>query len=114
MRWIPASYGRFGVQSYYRVLCGEVGLDFPWKGIWNVKAPLKISFFVRAAVLEAILTIDNLGRRGKLLPNWCCMRCRAGESLNHLHSTLRLQGSYGPSFFHFLALIGLCQPWSMS
>lgn len=40
--------------------------------------------FVQPEVLEAILTIDNLEKRGKILPNQCCMCNKAEELVNHL------------------------------
>ena len=46
---------------------------FPWKGIWSVKVPKRVLFFMWIAALGRILTLDNLMRKGLPLVNWCCM-----------------------------------------
>ena len=57
---------------------------FPWKGIWSVKVPKRVLFFIWIAALGRILTLDNLMRKGLPLVNWCCM-CRSnGESVYHV------------------------------
>ena len=49
--WIPSKRKVFEVRSFFGVLSSsdryEVGcFSFPWKGIWKVKVPLRVSFFV--------------------------------------------------------------------
>jgi hypothetical protein len=87
--WIPSKRKFFEVRSFvvlsnssnrYEVGCSS----FPWKGIWKVKVPLQVSFFVWTASLGKILTLDNLCKRGLIVVNWCCMCKRSGESINHL------------------------------
>ena len=46
---------------------------FPWKGIWKVKAPWRLSFFVWTALWDKILTGDNLQGRGFDFVDWCIM-----------------------------------------
>jgi hypothetical protein len=88
--WIPAKRKCFEVRSYFGVLSPvsdryEDGCSFfPWKGIWKVKVPLRVSFFVWTASLGKILTLDNLRKRGLIVMDWCCMCKRSGESINHL------------------------------
>ena len=36
---------------------------FPWKGIWSVKVPKRVLFFIWIAALGRILTLDNLMRK---------------------------------------------------
>jgi hypothetical protein len=88
--WIPSKRMFFEVRSFFGVLSissdrYEGGCSsFPWKGIWKVKVPLRVSFFVWTASLGKILTLDNLRKRGLIVVNWCCMCKRSGESINHL------------------------------
>ena len=45
---------------------------------------LLVAFFVWAAALGHILTIDNLRRRQVIVLDWCCMCKKNGESISHL------------------------------
>ena len=70
--------------SYYKKLQGTNDILFPWKIIWFVKAPRRVSFFVWTATWGRILTHDNLIKRGFSLVGWCCMCRRSGETVDHL------------------------------
>ena len=59
-------------------------MTFPWKAIWGVHAPKRVSFFAWSAAWGRILTADNLIRRGYQLVGWCCMCRRDGETIKHL------------------------------
>ena len=63
---------------------GSPSISFPWKCIWSIKEPKKVSFFLWKTAKSSILTIDNLVQRRLPLVNWCCMyRCDEGTA-NHL------------------------------
>ena len=47
-----------------RIFHGTNANLFPWKIIWCVKAPKRVSFFVRARTWSKILTYDNLIKKG--------------------------------------------------
>ena len=57
---------------------------FPWKGVWKVKAPRHVSFFVWTVVWDRIFTGDNLRGRGLDFVDWCIMCRRNGETVDHL------------------------------
>ena len=57
---------------------------FPWRGIWGVKAPQRVAFFVWCAAWGNILTCDNLMRQGYALVRWRCMCWCNGETVDHL------------------------------
>ena len=57
---------------------------FPWKGVWKVKAPWHVSFFVWTVVWDRIFTGDNLRGRGLDFVDWCIMCRRNGETVDHL------------------------------
>ena len=64
MRWKLTKTGDFTIRSYYHKLHGSSSIVFPWKGIWKVKAPRCVSFFVWTAAWDKILMGDNLQLRG--------------------------------------------------
>nr|XP_023874114.1 uncharacterized protein LOC111986661 [Quercus suber] len=84
MRWKLSKKRNFNTRSFYNKLRCPSSIIFPWKGVWKVKAPPRVSFFVWSAAWEKILTGDNLPDRGFDFVDWCIMcRCN-GETVNHL------------------------------
>ena len=84
LRWNLSKNGDFDIHSFYNRLRDPLPIIFPWKGIWKVKAPQRISFFVWTATWDKILTGDNLRGRGFDFIDWCIMcRCN-GETVDHL------------------------------
>uniref|UniRef100_A0A2N9IM47 Reverse transcriptase zinc-binding domain-containing protein n=1 Tax=Fagus sylvatica TaxID=28930 RepID=A0A2N9IM47_FAGSY len=84
MIWKLRKSGEFDVRSYYCALQASNRIHFPWKIIWGVKAPRRISFFTWTAVRGKILTCDNLMRRGHVLAGWCCLCKNQWETGDHL------------------------------
>ena len=62
LTWLLTRSGTFDVRSYYNFLANPPTDPFPWKSIWCVKAPKRVSFLGRAA-RGRILTIDNFVKR---------------------------------------------------
>ena len=60
MKWKLTKNGDFDICSFYNKLRGPLPVIFPWKGISRVKAPWRVSFFVRTAIWDKILTGNNL------------------------------------------------------
>ena len=60
LRWNLTKNGDFTIRSYYHKLHGSSFIAFPLKGIWKVKAPRRVSFFVWTAAWNKILTGDIL------------------------------------------------------
>jgi hypothetical protein len=81
--WVLNRKGKFEVRSFYSILTSFVSFPFPWKSIWCTKAPSRVAFFVRSAVLGKILTLDNLRKKNMVLVNRCGM-CKEEESIDHL------------------------------
>ena len=65
MRWKLTKNEAFNIRSFYNMLRSPWPIIFPWKGVWKVKAPRRVSFFVWTAVWDRILTGDNL--RGRMM-----------------------------------------------
>ena len=61
MWWKLTKNEDFDIRSFYNKLRGPLPIIFPWKGVWKVKAPWHVSFFVWTAVWDKILTGDNFG-----------------------------------------------------
>ena len=84
MRWKLTKNEDFDNRLFYNKLRSPLPIIFPWKGVWKVKASRRVSFFVWTAVLDRILTGDNLRSRRLDFVDWCIM-CRSnGEMVDHL------------------------------
>ena len=84
LRWKLTKNGDFTILSFYHKLHSSSSVVFPWKGIWKVKAPRRVSFFVWTAAWDRILTGDNLRLRGFDFVDWCIMCRCCGETVDHL------------------------------
>jgi hypothetical protein len=74
----------FEVKTFYKALVCHEAAYFLWNGIWRVKAPKWVTFFVWTTALGKILTHDNLRRRVIVVVEWRVMCKKHGESVNHL------------------------------
>ena len=52
--WIPSSKQTFDARSFYRALHSSIQLSLPWKSIWKLKVPTKVSFFLWIVALGRI------------------------------------------------------------
>ncbi|WMV09517.1 hypothetical protein MTR67_002902 [Solanum verrucosum] len=84
--WKGNKKGIFKVNCAYNWLNNSYQLtsNWPWKGIWKSKIPLKVSCFVWLLVKEAILTQDNLMKRRIPLCSRCLFYGETVETVNHL------------------------------
>ena len=67
--------GNFDARSFYHKIRNAAPSTFPWKGIWKVKVPKRVAFFMWTATHGQILTLDNLMLRGRPLANRCYLCC---------------------------------------
>ena len=81
--WLK-SKGVFDIRSFYNKLRSPLPIIFSWKGVWKVKAPQRVSFFVWTAAWDRILTGDNLRDKRLDFVDWCIMCRNNGETVNHL------------------------------
>ena len=84
LKWKLIKNGNFTIHSYYHKLYGSSSAVFPWKRIWKVKAPRRVSFFVWTAAWDRILMGDNLWLRSFDFVTWCIMCHCCGETIDHL------------------------------
>ena len=71
--WCLKRNGKFDIRTFYNKIRGTSLSSFPWKGIWKVKIPKSVAFFLWTAAHGRILTLDNL-----------MLRHRFAESVDHL------------------------------
>ncbi|CAN1262767.1 Putative ribonuclease H protein At1g65750 [Linum perenne] len=85
--WSLENNGVFTVRSLARELIGRKlpGVDsFPSRAIWMRHVPTKVAGFAWQVAHERISTIDNLIRRGMMIPNRCVMCGADAKSILHL------------------------------
>ena len=63
--WGLNGSGKFDTRSFYHKIRNAAPSIFPWKGIWKVKVPKRVAFFMWTAAHGQILTLDNLMLRGR-------------------------------------------------
>ena len=73
--WDLNGNGKFGSQSFYHKIRNVAHFTFPWKGIWKVKIPKMVAFFMWTTAHGQILLLDNLMLRGRPLTNRCSLCC---------------------------------------
>ena len=44
--WCLNGNGKFDTQSYYNNIRGASAFNFSWKGVWKVKIPKRVAFFL--------------------------------------------------------------------
>ena len=60
LRWGLNGSGKLDIQSFYHKIRNAAPSTFPWKGIWKVKVPKRVAFFMWTTAHDQILTLDNL------------------------------------------------------
>lgn len=82
--WTYDSEQGFSVKSMYLASLTPASDPFPNKFIWNHLVSSKVSFLLWELWRDKAPTIDNLIRRGLIMPNWCCSYKADGDSSRHL------------------------------
>ena len=108
-RWNLHPNGQFSVKSHYLAMIYN---DVPNinKGLWKLKAPLKIKVFLWYLRRGVVLTKDNLAKRNWHGSKQCCF-CHKDETIKHLFFECRFARVVW-SVIH--AASGLSQPHSVS
>ena len=84
MFWRVSKKGFFTVKSFFSSIVPCIGREFPLSLVWNPWVPKRVSFFAWESIWRRILTMDQLKRRGWVLPSRCYL-CKADEeSTNHV------------------------------
>lgn len=84
--WQKYTSGRLTVVSSYKNL-NRVGFQlslWPWKHTWKVKIPYKVACFTWLVAKEAVLTQENLMKRGLSICSRCYLCGQDAETISHL------------------------------
>ncbi|WMV60154.1 hypothetical protein MTR67_053539 [Solanum verrucosum] len=84
--WTGDDKGVFKVNKSYKLMdqIDQQCSRWPWKQIWKSRIPHKVSFFVWSMAKEAVLTQDNVMKRGRTLCSRCFLCGETSEPVNHL------------------------------
>ena len=102
--WDLNGSGKFDARSFYHKIRNATHSTFPWKGIWKVKVPKRVAFFMWTAAHGQILTLNNLMLRGRPMVNRCYLCCCDAESVDHLLLSCLITHSL---WMHMLRLFGI-------
>ncbi|WMV28378.1 hypothetical protein MTR67_021763 [Solanum verrucosum] len=103
LKWKCHNKGLFTVSSAYRNM-NQMGSQvnfLPWKLIWKVKIPYKVVVFTWLVVKEAVLTQENLMKRGIQMCPRCCFCEQVTETINHLFLHCKVVGQLWNLFTSF-------------
>lgn len=76
--------GSFLVKSCYDYAAAVDEVPGPWKIVWYNAVPLKVQFFMWAATLDKISTMDMLQCKVFFLLSICLLCYQSSESSSHL------------------------------
>ncbi|KAJ4766125.1 RNA-directed DNA polymerase (reverse transcriptase)-related family protein [Rhynchospora pubera] len=91
--WKPElAKNSFSTKSLYTFLKTFPKHKSKWTGIWKLKIPPRMIFFLWRLLQNRLATMETLTRRGWNLPSICCL-CRNGEdSVQHLFNECPFSG----------------------
>ena len=71
--WQGHNKGSYKVKEGYKQIStgGIEDFKWHWKQIWRIKVPHKVACFTWQLAKEAVLTLDNVAKRGISLCNRC-------------------------------------------
>jgi len=104
--WKLHNKGSFTVKSCYWNMNHNrrMRMEWPWKLIWKIKIPLKVSCFSWLVIRKACLTHERLQRRGIQI----CSRCYMCDKEAEINSHLFLHCKTAVNLWHmFLCILGV-------
>ncbi|KAH0709195.1 hypothetical protein KY284_010622 [Solanum tuberosum] len=119
--WKMHKKGIVSVKSCYWSLNSNqaMEMEWPWKLIWKIKVPHKVSGFIWLAIREACLTHEVLQRRGIQICSRCFMCGEEAEVNSHLFLHCRTAANLWSMFLCILGInwvmpkttLGLLRQW---
>lgn len=112
LMWKSHKSGAFSVKIAYHFIntIANPTQGWPWKQIWRVRVPKKVLCFTWLVAREAVLTQNNLIRRGIQLHARCSLCGKDGESVSHLFIPISLYTVRSLLNFGITILIWLKSP----
>ncbi|KAK6796557.1 hypothetical protein RDI58_004258 [Solanum bulbocastanum] len=92
LEWKDHKQGRFSVKGAYKKFNpfnSQIN-GWPWKMIWKAKIPYKVSCFTWLLAKQAVLTQENLMKRGIQLRPRCFLCGEKAETVSHLFLHCRI------------------------
>lgn len=83
MVWCLEEDKGFTIRSMCEALGPTSQISFLGECVWNSHVQSKAPFLLWEFWWNKIPTLDNLCRRGLMLPNWCCLCKGGGELAGH-------------------------------
>ncbi|XP_049372092.1 uncharacterized protein LOC125837001 [Solanum verrucosum] len=92
LEWKDHKQGRFSVKGAYKKFnpFNTQINGWPWKMIWKAKIPYKVSCFTWLLAKQAVLTQENLMKRGIQLSPRCFLCGEKAETVTHLFLHCRI------------------------
>ena len=81
--WGDSSGGHYTVAFGYLSLVG-IGEIPLWAKAWTPRLTPKINIFFWLLLQDKILTLDNLAKRGQIIPSRCCLCKHDLETVDHI------------------------------
>lgn len=108
LQWLRAKNGKFTVKSAYRHLDRPtvMATTWPWKMIWKVRKPHKVTCFSWLVARQAVLTQDDLMKRGRQLCSRCFFCETETETTHHLFLHCKVTEELWQMFFNS---VGSCR-----
>ncbi|WMV19976.1 hypothetical protein MTR67_013361 [Solanum verrucosum] len=102
--------GSYKVKEGYKQISlgGIQGFKWPWKQIWRIKVPHKVACFTWLLANEAVLTLDNVAKRGISLCNRRSLCGMANETVRYLILHCNFTGQLWQIFLNLRVI-----SWSM-
>lgn len=78
--------GKYTVKDNYCLMSSQTGLldNWPWKHVWKIRIPPKVTCFTWLALNDAVLNHDKLCKKKILLITRCLLCYQSSENVNHL------------------------------
>lgn len=73
----------------------------PWKLIWKIKIPSKVTVFTWLVVKEVVLTRENIMKRGIQLCPRCCFCEQFAQTISHVFLHCKVEGHLWNLFMSF-------------
>ena len=84
VEWVDTKSGIFSIKSFYSFLASREVDPFPQGMVWNSWAPVRVNFFAWGETWAKILTLDQLKKRGRKMPNRYYMCKEEEETSDHI------------------------------
>ncbi|KAF3625895.1 putative mannosyl-oligosaccharide 1,2-alpha-mannosidase MNS3-like [Capsicum annuum] len=114
--WTGNNRGVYKVNRAYKLMdqANQQNINWPWKPIWKSRIPHKVSCFVWLLAKEAVLTQDNVMKRGITLCSRCFLCEETLETVNNLFLHCKYTQQLWRIFFSLKGIYWALKSWEDS